>query len=109
MKARKDPDMLPEGPAKCEANEIGSVKACRALSAVVAGFGTDNRKGILVWNFIKFDTGKLSRTAYGCKSGKFSNEGLVFSFCPFCGTDLRSDELKAEAALSASTVNAGRR
>lgn len=88
-KSRKqDLTELPEGPRACVINEAGSVTPCRALKATVAGSTFDTRKGIVSWSFIDFKTGKHSRTVYGCRSGGFENNGVMFGFCPFCGTKL---------------------
>lgn len=44
------------------------------------------RKGVFAWVYTDTKTGQKSRTMFGVKSGNHTEKGLLFNFCPFCGT-----------------------
>lgn len=72
---------------KCDVSRK-HVDPCSALSNSVEAVGHSRGKGIVVWETVNVETSKSARRMYGVKSGDFKKDGVVFNFCPFCGTDL---------------------
>lgn len=71
----------------CNVREGRIVEACDTLEeATEPGIPSKRGKGIVCWPLTNLDTGKPSRTFYGAQSGKHAPRGIVFNFCPFCGT-----------------------
>ena len=72
---------------KCEVKN-GLVTPCETLDKATDHNGHSKSKGTHEWNYYKTQTGEQSSSYFGVKTKEFP-DGLVFNFCPFCGTRLR--------------------
>ena len=62
---------------------------CEALDSACDGRSTGKTRGVFVWPLTNVATDKPSRTLFGAVT-KEHRRGLIFNFCPWCGTDLRA-------------------
>ena len=89
MSAEKETSGAVERVAECSVRDEKHVHPCSALSeSSEYGNPRGKAKGIFSWQLISMTTGERSRTFFGVKSGHHVAKGIVFNFCPFCGTKI---------------------
>jgi hypothetical protein len=73
----------------CTVSDGRFVEPCDGLAELVENPNSafSRAKGITCWNYTNMETLKPSRRFYGVKSKSHPN-GLLFNFCPLCGTDI---------------------
>jgi hypothetical protein len=65
------------------------ITACKTLEASCEyGHPKGKQKGQYCWSLTDMKTGNESRRLFGIKSGDHIQKGIIYNFCPFCGTDL---------------------
>lgn len=70
---------------KCSVRAGKFVEPCGLLrEAAEKNTPSGKRKGVFAWEMSTREEGP-TRTFYGAKSGDHTENGIVFSFCPFCG------------------------
>lgn len=63
---------------------------CAALSEASEGTKSGGRaRGIYVWPLVNLDTHQPTRTMFGAVTTA-NPKGVIFNFCPWCGSDLRA-------------------
>jgi len=73
---------------KCTVRDGKFVEPCDALSKACEGTVQGaKKKGIFVWPMSNITTGKETRTIFGAVTSEHP-KGLIFNFCPWCGSDL---------------------
>lgn len=87
---------------KCTISDDGMhVKPCSSLAeTTMFGNPRGKQRGIWRWALFNFNTNKPSRTYFGAKSGDHTDNGLIFNFCPYCGTQIDSpfaEQIKGDA------------
>lgn len=66
-----------------------NLKPCTALREVCDTNGLSKKKGVYIPFFMNMET-ETSRQPYAAlKCGKYP-DGIVFGFCPFCGTKIHT-------------------
>lgn len=74
---------------ECIVKEGRFVVACKTLERSIHDVNMRGKsRGITRWDLTNLNTGKRSRTFFGVKSGDFTDKGLAFNFCPFCGAQI---------------------
>lgn len=83
--------------SKCEVKD-GILEPCKLLHSSIEGVNPNGKKkGLFAWQTTSLKTGKQSRSFAGCKSGEYTEQGIVFSYCPFCGESIAEHvEFKSE-------------
>lgn len=89
---------------KLDGNDVCSVKdgrfvlPCKGLSEIVQGQAAFSKaKGIREWQYFKRGVG-ASRSFIGARSDSHP-DGLLFNFCPICGTDISAPFAPAEESI----------
>lgn len=74
---------------KCSILDEKFVRPCTSLSSVMMpGHPRGKQRGIFSWVLTNLQTHERSRTFFGVKSGAYTEKGLAFNFCPFCGESI---------------------
>jgi hypothetical protein len=67
------------------------ISPCSSLDeATMYGHPRGKQRGIWRWAYTNMTTRKPSRTYFGAKSGDHTDKGLIFNYCPYCGTQIDS-------------------
>jgi hypothetical protein len=82
--------------AKCSVQDGKYVVPCTPLDkATEYGNPRGKQRGVWEWrlyhidmNAKSMDMDSPSRSFFGIKSGEYTERGLAFHFCPFCGVDI---------------------
>jgi hypothetical protein len=71
---------------KCQVKDGKFVEPCDTLSEA-AEFGNPRgkQKGIWCWEYFSRTKPGPTRRFFGTKSGDFTEKGMAFNYCPFCG------------------------
>jgi hypothetical protein len=65
------------------------IEPCETLKdSCEYGHPNGKKKGLFCWSLTNLNTGGESRRLFGAKSGEHLGKGIIFNFCPFCGTDM---------------------
>ena len=79
------------------------VVPCDTLNNAVDNLYTRCRKGIFELLVTSILLDDWSVKGYGVKSGKYVKQGIMFNYCPFCGTDI-SSHLKTKEATEDGSI-----
>jgi hypothetical protein len=77
--------------AKCSVQDGKYVVPCSPLDKVTEyGNPRGKQRGVWEWRLysIREDMDEPTRSFFGIKSGEYTERGLAFHFCPFCGVDI---------------------
>jgi hypothetical protein len=81
----------------CEVKDGRFVIPCGGLDELVVGPAAFSRaRGVHVWDYYDMTTRVRSRTFFGIKT-KEHPDGMLFNFCPICGTDISAPFMTDEA------------
>lgn len=69
------------------------VTACKTLeNSCEYGNPRGKAKGNFCWDLKSMNIMRSTRRMFGAKSGQYTEKGIIFNFCPFCGTDLTESQ-----------------
>ena len=75
---------------KCILKPGPIIEPCKMLSEMTE-HSNGIRNGINVWVYSKIPTGQVSRILYGIRDKAHKN-GMLFNYCPWCGTEIGADQ-----------------
>lgn len=81
----------------CTVRDGRFVEPCDTLSQATDGYGNIGKaRGIVSWEYINTNTGKMARKFFSIRTRHFS-QGIVFNSCLFCGEKINGPVLEPEA------------